>query len=768
MTIRTIDLLRERLVALTCQVRTIKSSRSMRISLLVGLVACMSAPCGAQSPYVGYVYPAGGQQGAVFQVTVGGQRLRGVRDMCISGSGVRASVVDYQAASGPLNQLQQQELRRRLEEIRAARGVQPRANRASAKPPNGTTANAPAGANAVPVALPDLPELKNLEQKTPRQLQQLADKFLNNAKRPKPPIAEQVTLEITIEPNAAPGDRELRLQTPSGLSNPLVFQVGQVPETREPDKDDDIAAVVSAQPPVVLNGQIMPGEVDRFPLQLKGGQKLVIAVQARKLIPYLADAVPGWFQAVVSLYDSDGKEVAYANECGFDPDPAFVFEVPKDGGYTLAIRDAIYRGREDFVYRVDVGDESLIKSLFPLGSRGGVPIGADKADREVCAQLAQEHFQLAGNSALQCDETEPNDTVKTAMSVTLPRIVSGCMATPGDKDKFRIDGRAGQEVVAEVYARRMGSPLDSLLRLTDTSGRVVAFNDDHEDMESGLLTHQADSYLSAKLPANGAYFLQLSDAQHHGGSEYVYYLRIGPPQPDFALSLTPSSLNVPAGGVVTATVCASRKDGCDCVIEVALKDAPAGFLLSGGRIPKGRDKVRMTLTAPGGRSAQLVDIHLEGRAQIGGKTVTRPVVPADDMMQAFAYHHLVPSRQLAVMVMRGGGVSPSLDMAGDLLKIPSGGSAQASFRLSPLMANAPIHLELSDPPDGVTLQEVTVARGRATLVLKADDKHTGYADNLIVEAFAEMDVGGKKGAAEQKQRVSLGVLPAIPFEIVKP
>jgi len=739
----------------------------MRISLLVGLIACMSAPCGAQSPYVGYVYPAGGQQGAVFQVTVGGQRLRGVHDMCISGSGVSASVLNYQGASGPLNQLQQQELRRKLEEIRAARGVRPRANRASPKPPNGTTANAPAGANAVPVALPDLPELKNLEQKTPRQLQQLADKFLNNAKRPKPPIAEQVTLEITIEPNAATGDRELRLQAQGGLTNPVVFQVGQVPETREPDKDDDIAAVVSAQPPVVLNGQIMPGEVDRFPLQLKGGQKLVIAVQARKLIPYLADAVPGWFQAVVSLYDSDSKEVAYANECGFDPDPAFVFQVPKDGGYTLAIRDALYRGREDFIYRVEIGDESLIKSLIPLGSRGGVPIDSAQACRDAYSKLAHQHFQLTGASTPQRDETEPNDTVKAAMGVTLPRIVSGCIATPGDKDKFRIDGRAGQEVVADLYARRMGSPLDSLLRLTDASGRVVAFNDDHEDMESGLLTHQADSYLSAKLPANGAYFLQLSDTQDHGGSEYVYYLRIGSPQPDFALSLTPSSLNVPAGGVVRAPVCASRKDGWDGDIEVALKDAPAGFALSGGRIPKGRDKVRMTLTAPGRRSAQLVDIHLEGRAQIGGKTVTRPVIGADDMMQAFAYHHLVPSRQLLVMVMRGGGVSPSLDMAGDLLKIPSGGSAQASFSLSPLMANAPIHLELSDPPAGVTLEEVTVASRRATLVLKADDNHTGYADNLIVEAFTEQNARRNGSATGQKQRTSLGVLPAISFEIVK-
>ena len=37
-------------------------------------------------------------------------------------------------------------------------------------------------------------------------------------------------------------------------------------------------------------------------------------------------------------------------------DPAFLFEVPKDGDYIMAITDAIYRGREDFVYRVSIGE----------------------------------------------------------------------------------------------------------------------------------------------------------------------------------------------------------------------------------------------------------------------------------------------------------------------------------------------------------------------------------------------------------------------------
>jgi len=42
-----------------------------------------------------------------------------------------------------------------------------------------------------------------------------------------------VLIEVAIDPDAAPGDRELRLRTATGLTNPVVFQVGLLPEIRE-------------------------------------------------------------------------------------------------------------------------------------------------------------------------------------------------------------------------------------------------------------------------------------------------------------------------------------------------------------------------------------------------------------------------------------------------------------------------------------------------------------------------------------------------------
>ncbi len=49
---------------------------------------------------------------------------------------------------------------------------------------------------------------------------------------------------------------------------------------------------------------------------------------------------------------------------------------------------------------------------------------------------------------------------------------------------------------------------------------------------------------------------------------------------------------------------------------------------------------------------QPVALHLEGHADIAGKTFTRPIIPAERKMQAFAYYHLVPAQQLMVMLTR--------------------------------------------------------------------------------------------------------------------
>ena len=82
-------------------------------------------------------------------------------------------------------------------------------------------------------------------------------------------------------------------------------------------------------------------------------------------------------------------------------------------------------------------------------------------------------------------EKEPNNDLATAQKVTLPVIINGRIDQPDDWDVFQFTGKSNETIVAEVYARRLDSPLDSVLKLTDATGKLLAFNDDREDLDAG-------------------------------------------------------------------------------------------------------------------------------------------------------------------------------------------------------------------------------------------------------------------------------------------
>ena len=103
---------------------------------------------------------------------------------------------------------------------------------------------------------------------------------------------------------------------------------------------------------------------------------------------------------------------------------------------------------------------------------------------------------------------EGNHSQSTAQPVTLPVIVNGRIEKPGQWDVFRFHGRAGDEVVAETIARRLDSPLDSVLKLTDAAGKQLAFNDDFEDKGAGLQTRYR-RFLAHRQAARGRRVLPL-------------------------------------------------------------------------------------------------------------------------------------------------------------------------------------------------------------------------------------------------------------------
>ncbi|MCI0491388.1 MAG: hypothetical protein L0Z07_00460, partial [Planctomycetes bacterium] len=320
----------------------------------------------------------------------------------------------------------------------------------------------------------------------------------------------------------------------------------------------------------------------------------------------------------------------------------------------------------------------------------------------------------------------------------------------------------------EVRARRLDSELDSLLKLTDDAGNILASNDDFLDEGAGLITHQADSLIAFMLPKDATYFVHVSDTRIHGGEAYGYRLRISPPRPDFSLRIAPSSINARPGMTVPLTVYALRQDGFNGRIDLALSEMPADFSLSGGWISAGKDKVQLSLTVPGIASEEPVSLQVAGRAKIRGRMVERIAVPADDMMQAFLYRHLVPMREALVSVQgreRRGQVVRILDSLP--VKLPVGQTSQIHIAAPKGPFIDRLQLELRDPPQGFSIQKVLPhPRGITILLdLQGEGIQSEQQGNLIIEVFVSPP-GNVKGGRQANRRVSLGILPAIPYETV--
>lgn len=676
--------------------------------LLVGLMGAATL-FAEVVPHLGYVYPAGAQPGETVQVQIGGQYLKDTYDVVIAGRDVQAEMTGY---TYEVDRQANNRLRNMKEKIEAAMAEE----------------EDEALLEQMQYQLGQIGEQMDMAMMMRKEMRQNPEQA--KKKQFNPQLAEQVEVHLTLPADLPPGPVELRLIATNGISNPLIFHIGSsLPEVleTEPNSVLDEASVLGPLP-LVVNGQMMPGDVDCFRFRAEKGQMLVFRVHARSLVPYLADAVPGWFQAVLTLYDENGREIQCCDDYRFAPDPVMVFDVPADGTYLLKLNDSIYRGRRDFVYRIEMGELPFIESIFPLGGPEGIEttiemkginlpfarqVVKSTADAPFVEKIMVEAGGLFSNTRLfQIDElpetleSEPNNEALQAQPVTLPLIVNGHIDNPGDEDWFRFDAKRHDDITLEVKARRLGSPLDARLILIGPDGGILSVGDDLPDRSEGLVTHHADAVIVSDLPATGTYTVRLDDLQGKGGDPYAYRLRIAPAQPDFCLRVTPSGLRLPRDGSAVATVHVVRKNGFDGPIELSLIDPPAGIEMEYALIPAGEDRVKINLSAQDDVDVDLASLHIEGCGRIGIRSVTRTAVAAEDQMQAFLWRHLVPAEQWLVMLADPDPVTVELDLPhSGLIEARPGETFSLPVEVSyhDDVKKGYVRFALSEPPEWLTL-----------------------------------------------------------------
>jgi hypothetical protein len=520
-------------------------------------------------------------------------------------------------------------------------------------------------------------------------------------KRNQTVMDEVGAVELVIAADAEPGPRSLRLLTPEGPTNPRTVIIGRAPELADAAGGEAGGRRPVAVPalPVTLNGQLLSGETDRWILPGRAGVPLGVVVAARALIPYIADAVPGWCQPLLTLRDAAGREMASADGDGFRQDAVLTWTPPADGPLTLEVRDALWRGRADFIYRLTVGDPPP-RAVAPPPPEGW--------------QL----IELAAGAAWEA---------------TFP-------------------GRAGAAWEGSVRARRLGSPLDARLELLGPDGAVVASADDSTDRAEGLATHHADPELLATLPADGTYRVRVADLLGRGGAGWFAQVYAGAPRPRHALLVAPSSLALPAGGSVPLTIHAQRRGGFSGAIPLRLAEA-AGVVLDQATIPAGADRVQATLSAP----ADLVPGVLAPRLLSDGAEA----VWSDDAMQAFLWMQLVPAAGPAVQVLPAAALRVR-PLTPEVMVEP-GRSTRIAVAVERASGwDGPVRISLHQPPPGVSLRNGQIkagaSEGRFEIVLAADA--VVPAGNLIARATVTREDGVRPDG--KPKRVTQSVwLPAI-------
>lgn len=155
----------------------------------------------------------------------------------------------------------------------------------------------------------------------------------------------QVVVEVQVSDQVG-GNLKVKVATPAGTTpgHDLLVETS-LPVVAEKEGNDGFAMAQAVPLPATVAGAVeRPRDVDVFRVQGKPGQKVRVALQARRHGSGL--------DGLVTLYDAKGNQVAFAERTKGDPETEFV--LPADGIALIVLQDAHDTGGSTHVYRLTI------------------------------------------------------------------------------------------------------------------------------------------------------------------------------------------------------------------------------------------------------------------------------------------------------------------------------------------------------------------------------------------------------------------------------
>jgi hypothetical protein len=424
-----------------------------------------------------------------------------------------------------------------------------------------------------------------------------------------------VKAQLKIEKDCALGEHHFRIRTASGFSELITFFVGPFPVVQEIEPNNDLQKPQKVELNTTVEGIIASEDVDCFVVEAKKGERLSAEVEGIRLGRSSIDAR-------LAVYDSKGEQLADVDDTRLAmQDPFVSLVIPADGSYTIQLRDVTYGGSDKSFYHLHIGNYARPTSIFPLGGKIGEEVKFtfySPATGEFTQVLKlpdeeQEKFGIFANfEGLQTPSANwvrvspfpnvlaisPNEDREHATITDLPTplALNGIIAAKHKTNWFRFPVVKGEALEFNVFARRLRSPLDSVIEVFDAAGKSLGSNDDSVG---------ADSTLKITPSETTNYFVKIQDRLGDGGPEFAYRIEVGPAVPRLAVKIPEVARNdtqsrqfipVPRGNRF-ATLISVKRANFSSPVHLTMDGLPKGMRMLAEEMTAGMDSMPLVFEA---------------------------------------------------------------------------------------------------------------------------------------------------------------------------
>lgn len=595
--------------------------------------------------------------------------------------------------------------------------------------------------------------------------------------------AEAWAFRLTVPATVAVGAYPIRVQTDDGVSGPLLFSVGQLPQVAEAEDNGRFeTAQAIATTPAVVEGRVAGNDVDFYRFAGKKGSRIVVDALCARIGSGVDPSLR------LSQTTPARRFVAAADDTpGLLTDARLVAELPEDGDYVVEISDSRYAGGGRPVYRLVIGEVPIAEEVFPLGGRDGETVGFELRGgtfpdmRPAVARVVPAPHMISHWARFTADGhdvesvrpltvsslpevREPADPAANPVRVAAPSVLNGRIDPPGDEDRFVVATSPGAKLKIRIEASRLGSSLDAVLQVLKPDGGVVATVDDQTSPGPTRNGAQAkivdlDPQILATVPADvHELTLVIRDLEKRGGVGFPYRIIVEPSVPTFDLALDASDANVPRGGSAVVGVTLARQ-GYDGPVTLTVLNPPAGLTFRPGNVAAGQASGHLSLSAAADASFSAADLQIVGEAQGPNGPIRRVARRRDVFAQQEYLATNVLDRDSLVTAPAAPGVV-AIEAPAEPVEAVHGQSATVTVKiLRSAGADAAMDLTALPLPSGLTAAAVKVAE-------KADQATIGVAVAPAAPLGLNTIAFQAKGKFASGERTIAA--PAVALNVVRP